>query len=377
MRFRQNALKPAVMVMLALDTSLEGCSAALFVGAKALAARFEVMERGHAEVLPVMVAEICRESGFSPKAFTRVAVTRGPGTFTGVRIGLAYAKGLGIARAIPVIGIDTLLATAVPHAGSAMPLLIAHTAGGTGKVYSAAFDGTSLQTLRMPALLTPAEAGRDFTGALVIGTAARAVAEANPALGVAGAHHLPEAACFGAFALDLPSAEHPADPLYLREADAKPSVPPALAAPQVRPAGSEDIALLAAMHGNCFTPGWSEEMLRSALSLPGSGALIAELGGRAYGFVQYQWIAGEAEVNTLCVLPHYRRQGFGRLLMESLIADLKTRLSEKLFLEVAADNDGAIALYKALGFAETGKRHGYYARQHGPAVDAITMTLQL
>lgn len=365
------------MVMLALDTSLEGCSAALFVGAELLAFRFEAMERGHAERLPVMVADICREKGFSPKALTRVAVTRGPGTFTGVRIGLSYAKGIGLARNVPVIGIDTLLATAVPHAGAGKPLLIAHAAGGTGKVYTATYDGHSLLTLRMPALLSSQEAGQDFAAALVIGTGAAGVAAANPSLELAKGRHLPEAARFGAYALDLPPTEHPADPLYLREADAKPSAPPDLAHPHVRHVAGDDAALLSAIHHDCFTPGWTEEMLRSALSLPGSGALVVELAGRAYGFVQFQWIAGEAEVNTLCVPPAYRRQGFGKLLMEALIAELKARLTGKLFLEAAADNDGAIALYRSLGFEETGRRHGYYARGSAPAADAITMTLVL
>jgi tRNA threonylcarbamoyladenosine biosynthesis protein TsaB len=365
------------MVMLALDTSLEGCSAALFVGAVRLASHFEMMERGHAEILPVMVAEICRDKGFSPKALTRVAVTRGPGTFTGVRIGLSYAKGLGLARNIPVIGIDTLAATAVPHVGAARPLLIAHTAGGTGKVYTAAYDGHSLMTLRMPALLSPQEAGQDFTEALVIGTGAEAVVAANPSLDLARGRHLPNAALFGAHALDLPPAEYPADPLYLREADAKPSAAPDLAHPHVRHATPDKLALLAAIHRNCFQPGWTEEMMRSALSVPGSGALVVELAGRTYGFLQFQWIAGEAELNTLCVLPSYRRQGFGKLLMEALIAELKAKLTSTLFLEVAADNEGAIALYLGLGFKETGRRRGYYARGENERADAITMTLVL
>jgi tRNA threonylcarbamoyl adenosine modification protein YeaZ/ribosomal-protein-alanine acetyltransferase len=365
------------MVMLALDTSLESCSAALFVGAQCVAARFEVLQRGHAERLPEMVSDICRKSGFSPKALTRVAVTRGPGTFTGVRIGLSYARGLGLARNIPVIGIDTLTATAVPHVGASKPLLVVHTAGGTGKVYAAALDGRTLMTLRMPALLTPLEAGQDFTEALIVGTAAGAVAAANPSLAMIGNRHLPDAALFGAYALDLPPPEHPADPLYLREADAKPSSPPSLSRPHVRHAGADDIPLLAAMHRACFVHGWTEDMLRSSLSLPGSAALVAELAGRAYGFLQYQWIAGEAEVNTLCVLPAFRRQGFGRLLMDALVRELTARRSERLFLEVAADNAAAVALYRKMGFAETGKRAGYYARTGGPAADAITMTLAL
>ena len=363
------------MVMLALDTALNACSAALFDGIRPVAQRFEVMERGHAERLPSMVDELFREAGASPRMLSRVAVTRGPGTFTGVRIGLSYARGLGLALGIPVTGIDTLLATAVPHRGSASRLLMAHAAGGTGKCYAALHDGQTLAELRRPALLSAEDAGKGAGDALVIGTAMEAVLAAHPGLRAAARHHLPEAALFGPYALDLPPTEQFPEPLYVREADARPSMPASLATPTVRAAGLADVSLLAAIHGECFEPGWTAEMIRSSLSLPGSGALITELAGRAYGFVQFQWIAGEAEINTLCVSPPFRRQGFGRLLMEALIQELSARGLTKLFLEVAADNAEALALYRSLGFLQTGLRQGYYARKPGPAVDAITMTL--
>ena len=100
------------MKILALDTAMAACSVAVIDTARILplASAYVPMERGHAEALAPMVQQAMRDSGLQFAEIDRIAVTIGPGTFTGVRIGLAMARGLGLARAIPVIGIDTLSA---------------------------------------------------------------------------------------------------------------------------------------------------------------------------------------------------------------------------------------------------------------------------
>jgi tRNA threonylcarbamoyl adenosine modification protein YeaZ/ribosomal-protein-alanine acetyltransferase len=346
------------MVMIALDTCFDGCSAALFGadGETLLARRFESMSRGHAERLPMMVDELFREAGVKPSALTRVAVTRGPGTFTGIRIGLSYAKGLGLALSIPVIGIDSLTAIAVPHRGET--IVVAHKAGGTGLNYAAKFYGEPRAILHGPALIGDATLEDWSVGVNVI------------------KDQSPDAATFGAYALALPTPDQSPQPLYLRQADAKPSAPAAFSTIVARAASVADAPVMAKMHGESFDHPWTEEMIVSSLALPGAGAFIVELANSTYGFVQYQGVAGEAEINTLCVLPIYRRQGFGQALMQALIAHLRQHNTTRLFLEVAADNEAAISLYRRHGFSETGLRKGYYARKSG-AVDAITMTLGL
>jgi tRNA threonylcarbamoyl adenosine modification protein YeaZ len=316
------------------------------------------MQRGHAERLPMMVDELLRETGLKASGITRVAVTRGPGTFTGLRIGLSYAKGLGLALSIPVIGVDSLWAMAAPQRGAAKRIAVAHKAGATGFFYAAVFDGHSLEALLPPQLVDAQQFAAWSTSAYVLRDQA------------------PDAAAFGLHALSLDSDTHPAQPLYLREADAKPNAPAQFSSPTTRQTFNTDAQLLAALHAESFQPAWTAEMIASSLSLPGAGAIVVDLANRAYGFVQYQWVAGEAEINTLCVSPNYRGQGFGRALMQALVTHLKSRNTSKLFLEVAADNVAAMALYRHMGFVETGVRKGYYARKNG-AVDAITMSLAL
>jgi len=94
--------------ILALDTALGACSAALVAGGRVLAHEHQAMQRGHAEALAPMVQRLMAQAGAAFAALDRIAVTTGPGTFTGQRVGLAFARALGVALKKPVIGVTTL-----------------------------------------------------------------------------------------------------------------------------------------------------------------------------------------------------------------------------------------------------------------------------
>jgi tRNA threonylcarbamoyladenosine biosynthesis protein TsaB len=106
----------ASMIVLGMDTATTACSAALWADGRVLAHRFEAMERGQAERLNPMIGEVMGEAGVEFGDLAGVAVTTGPGAFTGLRIGLAAARAIGLAVAVPVIGVTTfdVLARAVP-----------------------------------------------------------------------------------------------------------------------------------------------------------------------------------------------------------------------------------------------------------------------
>ncbi len=113
------------MKILAVDTALGACSAALLDDERVLAHRFEPMDRGHAERLAPMVEEIVREANTDFASLDRLAVTTGPGTFTGQRVGLAFMRGLRVALHRPLIGITTLAAMAAQaKAETGAPLAI-------------------------------------------------------------------------------------------------------------------------------------------------------------------------------------------------------------------------------------------------------------
>ena len=219
------------MILLGLDTALGACSAALVDGARVLAHEHQAMQRGHAEALAPMVERVMRESGISFSQLERVAVTTGPGTFTGQRVGLAFARALGVALAKPVIGITTLDAMAEQALTQLhLPLAIAVADAKRGEVYFGVRSANG-ETLIAPELIA-IEAVADRMDALafskghaiaVAGTASETIKpliEAAGWLAADSAVRQPDAVFVAKLAVDAPLGQTP-KPLYLREPDAK------------------------------------------------------------------------------------------------------------------------------------------------------------
>src|SRR5678815_1575047 len=96
------------MIVLGLDTCLSSCSVAVRDGERVLASAREVMARGHQERLAPMAQAVMAEAGLSFDKLDRIAVTVGPGSFTGLRVGIAFAKGLALALDLPTVGVGSL-----------------------------------------------------------------------------------------------------------------------------------------------------------------------------------------------------------------------------------------------------------------------------
>lgn len=144
-------------------------------------------------------------------------------------------------------------------------------------------------------------------------------------------------------------------------------------------AGVDRAQEIAALHARLFDPAWDEPAVRALLDHPASTAFVAfdGLGKSSPGFILGQLAADEAEILSLGVAPEWQRLGLGKRLIDGLARAVKRAEARRLFLEVAADNTAALALYRAAGFQETGRRKGYYKRRDGTAVDALNMALEL
>ncbi|MEM9761171.1 MAG: tRNA (adenosine(37)-N6)-threonylcarbamoyltransferase complex dimerization subunit type 1 TsaB, partial [Pseudomonadota bacterium] len=105
-------------MILAIDTSANRCAVALVAEGQALSTRAERMDRGHAERLFPMVREVLAEAGADVSTVERLAVCTGPGSFTGLRVGVAAARGLALGRGIPAIGITRFQALAAMLTGA-------------------------------------------------------------------------------------------------------------------------------------------------------------------------------------------------------------------------------------------------------------------
>jgi ribosomal-protein-alanine N-acetyltransferase len=134
-----------------------------------------------------------------------------------------------------------------------------------------------------------------------------------------------------------------------------------------------DGAALAEVHAAAFDEPWSaDDILRFAVDRGGFALAADAADGALAGFILCRLIAGEAEVLTLAVRPEARRHGVGRALVAAALG-LAKQSATSMFLEVAADNPGARALYEQAGFETVGRRAGYYGRAAAPSVDAIVM----
>src|SRR2546429_2063055 len=104
------------MLILAIDTALDACAAGVLDtdAGKLIAQESLPMKRGHAEALMPLIARVMQQSGLPFSAFDRIAVTTGPGSFTGLRVGLSAARGIALAANKPVVGLTTLTAYAAP-----------------------------------------------------------------------------------------------------------------------------------------------------------------------------------------------------------------------------------------------------------------------
>jgi tRNA threonylcarbamoyl adenosine modification protein YeaZ len=217
------------MKILAIDTALAATSACVYdADAERLeAAESLAMERGHAEaLLPLIERVMARTHGGFP-ALSRVAVTVGPGSFTGLRIGIAAARAIGIACNVPVVGVATLAALAAPLILEQRPGLVAAAIDAHhGNIYLAAFGQNGRATM-LPRILSLRDAVEILTenrlrltgsGAPMLAIEAAAAGKSVELAAEGSAPDIVFVAKLGLLADPLMA---PARPLYLKAPDVK------------------------------------------------------------------------------------------------------------------------------------------------------------
>lgn len=226
------------MTLLAIDTSEQACSVALVENSHVLDSRSEIIGRGHAERLLPLIAERLAAHGLSYGDLTRIAVTTGPGTFTGLRIGLSVARGLALQADIPCIGLtglQVLAAQAMDQVNDGQPVHAMITGRG-GQAFYQTFQGRGGNGLPMP-LNDPvgldAEDIAERVNALggVLAGSGVSLLEEKGLLDAMKAQTAPDGGSpispgmLGQLARLLSATDYPPEPTYFRAADAKKAVP--------------------------------------------------------------------------------------------------------------------------------------------------------
>jgi tRNA threonylcarbamoyladenosine biosynthesis protein TsaB len=218
------------MLILAIDTALDACAAGILDSdaARMIAQESQAMKRGHAEALMPLIARVVKEAGIGFASLDRIAVTTGPGSFTGLRVGLSAARGIALAADRPVVGLTTLTAYAAPVVGrnAEQPVISAIDAR-HGQVYFqiVSGNGSSLMRPRVGPIEEALGASR-FGAPYLVGNAAKILsdrwpADAPPPFKVE-ALPAPDIAWVAWLGAAVNPDTAPARPFYLRAPDAKP-----------------------------------------------------------------------------------------------------------------------------------------------------------
>ncbi|MEZ5896298.1 MAG: tRNA (adenosine(37)-N6)-threonylcarbamoyltransferase complex dimerization subunit type 1 TsaB [Parvularculaceae bacterium] len=214
------------MRVIAFDTTGAACSLAITDSGSTLWSRTISLPRGHAEALPKMAFEALQDTSLAAADFDRIGVTTGPGTFAGVRVGIAFARGLALGSSACIIGVSTLRALAAGRAQElavTAPIIDAR----RGQVYAALYSCAGAEILKpfvddIAAARARLEQATGRTPFNTIGPGAHLIEEAASQPQQSPRTEYPDPAVIALLAQNSDPHENPPAPLYLRAPDARP-----------------------------------------------------------------------------------------------------------------------------------------------------------
>ena len=394
-------MSPSSKLGLALETATAHVSVAVIgAGGTARAQVEEAVGHGHTRRLSAIVSRALAEAGVSTRELSWIASDLGPGSFTGVRVGLATARALALVSGARLLGASSLAALA--HAAGAKKSLVVPLVGaGRRDLYAGFFraDGRGrVRLLAAPRVGTPevliaavAEAHAlvpDHAVCCVGPGAARereALEAAYPGSTSSAFRH------DGLSALDLaaiatldagpgaglPRHGHEMEPAYVRPAQAEEKVRhriTGLTPPTIRELRPEDLPAVDEMEHLLFSDPWPRKFFLTALTEPAAVLRVAERNGAVTGYLVATLQPPYAELQNLATAPEQQRSGIARALMAEFFDTCRVRGIREIGLEVRVSNSAAQALYRTLGFHLMGLRRGYYK---APEEDALLMGRRL
>jgi ribosomal-protein-alanine N-acetyltransferase len=392
----REAAKPG----LALETATGDVSVAV-AGASGGAAHLvaEAVDHGHTRRLTALVARALDEAGVRADALGWIACDLGPGSFTGVRVGIATARALAMVSGARLLGVSSL-ASLAHVSGARRSLVVPLVGAGRRDLYAGFFRADPrgrVRALAAPRVDTPARlleavaeahalvsdhavcfvgpgAGREreaLEARWPGSTANRVRHDALSALDVAAAALLDEGPGAG-----LPAHGREMEPVYVRPAQAEERVRhrvTGLTPVTIRDLAIADLEAVDELERRLFSDPWPRQAFLDALADPAAVRRVAERGGALAGYLIATAVAQHAEIQNLATAPEHQRCGVAGRLLDDLLETCRARGVTGVGLEVRVSNAAAQALYRTRGFRLAGLRRGYY---RAPEEDALLMGLE-
>ena len=371
------------MKIIAIDSSGMTASVALAEEGKLIAQYSVNNKKTHSQTLLPMLDEICSLTQLSLDSVDAIALANGPGSFTGLRIGTATAKGLGLALDKPLIPVPTLEGMAWNLWGTTdliCPMMDAR----RDQVYTGIyrFSGDELETVWEQKAAAVEEAAAELNRlklpVILLGDGALAYSQKlteklKVPFRFAPAHQNAQSAaslamCAFSYARrgQLQAAEDNR-PDYLRVSQAERERAVKLASCVIRPMHSDDLDQVAVIEAATFSEPWSKAGFEGTLASKDSIYAVAEIQGRIVGYCGMLCSFEEANITNVAVDSAWRKEGIAGKMLSWLMEEGKKRGVRAFTLEVRVSNEAAIRLYEKLGFVYEGTRPGFYTK---PTEDA-------
>ena len=392
------------MKVLAIESSGLTASVAVVEETRTVAEYTVDYKKTHSQTLLPMIDEVVRMTDLDLAEIDAIAVSGGPGSFTGLRIGSATAKGLGLALDKPLIHVPTVDGLAYQVYGCRdiiCPIMDAR----RNQVYTGIYtfsasagkkEGTRevdpvFQVLRMQMAIAVEDLIRRLNNynrpVVFLGDGVPVYREMLSAGLKVPYSFAPSymnrqrAAVVGALGIRYYKAgkyetamEH--QPEYLRQSQAERerAQREKTAKLVIRELKAEDAAAAAEIEYQSFPDPWSQNGILDTVSNPSTVCLLAEKAGKAVGYLFAYRAGDEAEIARIAVAGEQKRQGVGKSLMRTLEEIGKKKQIRRLLLDVRKSNREARAFYEKMAFQEDGIRRGFY---QDPPEDAVLMSREL
>jgi tRNA threonylcarbamoyl adenosine modification protein YeaZ/ribosomal-protein-alanine acetyltransferase len=328
--------------VLAIDTSTFRTSVALIAGDKVLFNEFHEDPLAHGEILPVLVAKAMAQN----IGIDLVAVGMGPGPFTGLRVGIAFAQSFALGMNVKWHGVCSLDAMAAPILEK--DFIVSTDARRKERFWARYQDGKRVNEPQ-------------------VGKASELEKFGVPIFNEG--EYFPDPIAIAKLALNQLSIDQP---IYVRKPDAYP-LPENV---KFREFTQLDLVPAVAMEKEIYgKSGWSAAQFKEEFAKAPKDAyyIAAESNGELIGYAGIFYVDEVADIHTITVSAEHRRKGIGREFLTRLINWARVKKAEAIMLEVRVGNEEALPLYIQNGFTEINRRPNYY----GPGLTAIIMRKEL